>query len=178
MEYFKCTKCEEVKSIDMFTKRKESGKGIKSNCKLCDSKRAKEWRSKNKEKIREYKRNWKKNKKNTDPLFRFDNNIRKLIHSSFKNSDCNFRKKSTTQDILGCTIDEFIKYIESKFTKGMTFENHTTNGWHLDHIIPISSAKTEEDIIRLNHYTNFQPMWANENIKKSNKIIEIQLTLI
>ena len=52
----------------------------------------------------------------------------------------------------------------------MSWENQ--GKWHLDHIIPISSAKTEEDVIRLNHYTNFQPLWAEDNFKKGKKYEE------
>ena len=70
--------------------------------------------------------------------------------------------------ILGCTIDEFKSYIESKFKKGMTFENY--GEWHLDHIIPLATAKTTEDVIKLCHYTNFQPLWAEDNLKKGAKI--------
>jgi hypothetical protein len=55
------------------------------------------------------------------------------------------------------------------FTEGMCWENQ--GEWHLDHIIPISSAQTEEEIFKLNHYSNFQPLWAEDNIKKGNKIL-------
>jgi hypothetical protein len=55
----------------------------------------------------------------------------------------------------------------------MTFDNHGVNGWHIDHIIPLS-AKTEEEIIKLCHYTNLQPLWAEENRAKSNKILDTQ----
>jgi hypothetical protein len=58
----------------------------------------------------------------------------------------------------------------------MTLENH--GEWHLDHIIPLASATTEEEIIKLNHYTNFQPLWAEENLSKGDRIIEQQLKLI
>ena len=61
-----------------------------------------------------------------------------------------------------------MQHLESKFTEEMSFDNY--GKWHIDHIIPISSAKTEEDIIRLNHYTNFQPLWAVDNLRKSNKV--------
>ena len=52
----------------------------------------------------------------------------------------------------------------------MTWENYGLRGWHLDHIIPLSTAKTKEEVIALSHYTNFQPLWWRDNICKSNKI--------
>jgi len=58
----------------------------------------------------------------------------------------------------------------------MSWENR--GKWHIDHIVPVSSAKTEQDIIKLNHYTNLRPMWASDNIKKSNKMPSEQLALI
>lgn len=106
-----------------------------------------------------------------DPTFKFLTNVRSLIRGSFKRGLNHFSKNAKTEKILCCTIEEFKEYLESKFTDGMSFDNHGTNGWHLDHIIPISSAKTEEEIIKLNHYSNFQPLWAEDNLKKSNKII-------
>jgi len=99
-----------------------------------------------------------------------------LVHGAFKRGTNQFRKEAKTEKILGCTIEEFRLYIESQFTKRMTLENH--GEWHLDHILPLATAKTKEDIIRLNHYTNFQPLWAKDNILKSNKIIEKQLVLL
>lgn len=125
----------------------------------------KNYRLKNKEKRNQYERQ----KNIEDHFYKFKNNIRKLISYTFKNNKLN--KPSKTEEILGCTVKEFKEYIQSKFTEGMTFNNHNKKGWHLDHIIPISSAKTEEDIIRLNHYTNFQPLWAEDNLKKGNKIL-------
>jgi hypothetical protein len=122
--------------------------------------------------MNEYQR--KRNKE--DKVFRFRNSLRQLIYTSFKRGSFNYKKKTKTEFILGCTILEFRNYIESKFTKGMNFENH--GEWHLDHIIPLASATTEEEIINLNHYTNFQPLWAEDNRSKGKKIIEKQLTLI
>lgn len=68
-------------------------------------------------------------------------------------------------------MEEFIVYLKSLFIEGMTLENHGSckECWHIDHKIPISSAKTKEEIIKLNHYTNLQPMWSRENIKKEIK---------
>jgi hypothetical protein len=115
------------------------------------------------------------NKIKTDPIFKFKKMVRSLISNSFKRSTNKFKKSSKTEQILGCTIEQFRDYIQSKFKKGMSFDNH--GQWHLDHIIPLSSALTKEEIVNLNYYTNFQPLWAHENLSKSDKIIETQLIL-
>jgi hypothetical protein len=62
------------------------------------------------------------------------------------------------------------KYLEDKFSEGMTWDNKGFYGWHIDHIIPLSSAKNEEDIIRLSNYTNLQPLWGKDNMKKGNRV--------
>ena len=60
-------------------------------------------------------------------------------------------------------------WIESKWLEGMSWDNHTVNGWHIDHVIPLASAKTEEEIYKLNHYTNLQPLWWYDNLSKGKK---------
>jgi hypothetical protein len=132
----------------------------------------KKYRQENKDKVRNYM-----NKRNREePIFRFKNNVRRLILHSFKRGKKNFKKTDKTEQILGCTIDFFMNYISLQFEKRMDFNNH--GKWHIDHIIPLSTAKTKDDVIRLNHYTNLRPLWAKENISKGNKIIEKQLVLI
>lgn len=148
-------------------KRKEYYKENKENI----SKYTKKYREKNKNKVREYNRSYNKKRKENDVVYKFRCQLRNTIRNSFKRGVKSFEKKKYTEDILGCTIEEFKTYIEFKFKDGMSFKNHNPKGWHLDHIIPISYAKTEDDIIRLNHYTNFQPLWAEDNLKKSNKIL-------
>jgi hypothetical protein len=74
-------------------------------------------------------------------------------------------------EIVGLSSEELKIYIESKFLEGMTWENYGLHGWHIDHIIPLSSVKTEDEIIKLCHYTNLQPLWAKDNLSKHNKII-------
>ena len=123
----------------------------------------------NKEKLVKNQIDYVKKRLKYDPIFKFKSNVRSLIGGSFKRGKNQFKKNTKTEQILGCTIEEFRIYIESKFTEDMCFENH--GEWHLDHIIPLASANTEEEIIRLNHYTNFQPLWAEDNFKKSDKII-------
>ena len=79
-------------------------------------------------------------------------------------------KKNKTFDIVGCNPIFLKEYIESKFTNGMSWDNR--HMWHIDHIIPLSSAKTEEEIYKLCHYTNLQPLWIKENLSKGSKILK------
>jgi len=129
------------------------------------------WIKLNKDKVRYAYNEHQKNRFITDSLFKIKRIISNNIRTSFKRNF--FTKRKNTKEILGCTIEFFKEYIESKFTDGMTWDNYGRNGWHLDHIIPIASANTEEDVIRLNHYTNFQPLWAKDNLEKRDKIPNI-----
>tara|TARA_R110000824_G_scaffold92959_1_gene225129 strand:- start:43 stop:738 length:696 start_codon:yes stop_codon:yes gene_type:complete len=118
---------------------------------------------------RKRRRDYARERRKRDPLFKFTGNLRSLIYEAFKRA-CNGShvKRSSTVDILGCDFDFFVSYISEQFEEGMTLSNH--GEWHLDHDTPISSAKTEEDIIRLNHYTNFKPLWARDNLRKGAKL--------
>ena len=93
--------------------------------------------------------------------------MRNLIRNAFRRGFTTKSKK--TIEILGCSFEEFYKHLESRFDDKMNWGNQGTY-WHMDHIIPISSAKTEEEVYRLNHYTNFQPLYWLDNLIKSNKI--------
>lgn len=134
------------------------------------------YRENNREKISKRRNQYYQKRIKIDTIYKFKSRIRSLISGSFKRGKNQFKKNATTENILGCTIEEFIKYISCKFTEGMTLENY--GEWHLDHIIPLAGATTEEEIIKLNHYTNFQPLWAKDNLSKSSKVLEKQLTLI
>ena len=119
-----------------------------------------------------------KERRNTDNIFRLTSNLRSLISKSFKNKG--FKKNSKTVNILGCLIDEFKQYIESLWEPWMNWDNYgnpkdgiveLNKTWDIDHIIPVSTAKTEEDLIRLNHYTNLKPLcsYNNRYVKRDNK---------
>jgi hypothetical protein len=82
-----------------------------------------------------------------------------------------YKKDRKTFNVIGCTPNELRSHIESQFVEGMSWENYNHTTWHIDHIIPISSASNQEDIYKLSHYTNLRPLWAKENYEKSNKII-------
>jgi len=158
-------------------KKKRSKEYYNSNKDVINNK-TKEYQKNNRDKINKYKREYNLNKRKNNPLFKMSNNIRTSIYNSIKRKG--YSKNNKTQNILSCTFDEFFKYIENKFEEWMTWDNYglyngeLNYGWDLDHIIPISSAETEEDIIRLNHYTNFQPLCSkiNRDIKKHKLIYE------
>lgn len=119
----------------------------------------------NKTKILDYYRNYKKNRRAQDPMYRVINNLRTRIYLACKAIQLN--KSTSVNKSIGLPLSELKTYIESKFQEGMTWKNY--GKWHIDHIKPLSSATTEEEVIKLNHYTNLQPLWAIDNIKKSNK---------
>jgi len=109
----------------------------------------------------------------SDSVYKFKKLYRRAILKGFKMISCG--KNVQSLDCLGCSWADFVGHIVSQFYEHpetgeeMTLENHGFYGWHLDHIEPISNAKTKEDVIRLSHYTNFQPLWAEENLSKGNK---------
>ena len=123
-----------------------------------------------------YKEIRKENRRN-NILLRLKENIGSNIRNSLRKN--NFTKKSRTTEILGCSKIDFKLYIESKFETWMNWNNYGkyngefNYGWDIDHIIPISSAKTEEDIIKLNHYTNLQPLcsYINRYVKRNKQLV-------
>lgn len=121
-----------------------------------------EWLKNNKEKLAGYKRKWlKQNPKNA-----MADRVRRRINEFMKKNG--YKKQHKTHEIIGCTFEQLRFHIEKQFQHGMTWENRSE--WHIDHIIPLASAKTEEDVIRLNHYTNLRPLWAKDNLVKSAKM--------
>lgn len=108
-----------------------------------------------------------KNRRSSDPIFKMMGNMRNRIIKFLKIKK--LIKTSSTHQLIGCTPKELVAHLEKQFKPGMTWDNHSFDGWHVDHIIPLDSAKNEEDVKRLCHYTNLQPMWASDNLKKSNK---------
>ena len=134
----------------------------------------KEYREKNKERAKEYKKNNKKRRnelrrerRKVDPLFKMTGNLRTRTSLAFKNKG--YSKNTKTQEMLGVDWEVCKAHIERQFTKGMKWSNQ--GEWHIDHIIPLASAKTEEGLKKLCHYSNLQPLWAEDNLIKSDKII-------
>lgn len=145
----------------------------------------KRYREKNHEKVLAGKKVWRDNNKEyilmkfnekmkSDPLFKLKNNISALIRGGMKYKG--YKKNCRTTKIIGCTIDEFRIHLESLFEPWMNWNNYGIYikdnfnvGWDIDHIIPINSANSEEDIIKLNHYSNLRPLCSkiNRDVKRA-----------
>ena len=158
-----CSKCDTVQPIANFSKDKYHKDGLQTYCKSC----AIAYRNKNKEKMALYRKDYMRNRRSIDPLLSLRDRIARGINKSLKKKG--YTKTSMTYEILGCSYEEFKVYIESKFLEGMSWDNRSE--WHLDHIIPVSYGLTEEEILALNHHSNFQPLWAIDNLRKSNRYI-------
>ena len=167
---------DQEKKKDYYQKNKEEIK-----------RKSKKWRENNKERSKEYHTEYRKNnierirkrdseylrnKREVNPLFKLSSNIRTYMRSSITKGG--YTKKSKTFEILGCSYEEFREHIESHWEDWMNWDNYglyngeENYGWDLDHIVPLSSALCEEDIIRLNHHSNIQPLcsYVNRNVKR------------
>lgn len=160
-------------------KIKERSKIHYENNKEDHNKKSSERQKNNRDKRNSYLREYNLNKRKNEPLFRIKNNIRTTICASIKR--CGYKKYSKTYEILGCSYNDFIIYLESKFESWMSWENYGMYngelyfGWDIDHIVPVKSAKTEQEIININHYTNLQPLCSkiNRDIKKDKLDYEV-----
>ena len=176
-----CKGCDEVKPIDSFAKKKGYKDGVYSRCRSCTNayvrnlrKRddvrerlnnaTKRYYEKNKAKVNEQRRKYQKKRRHTDPLFKIKHLLRGLTYKAFYRNG--YSKNTKTRELLGCDWEVCKKHIENQFTDGMSWENQ--GEWHIDHIIPLASAKKPSDLKFLCHYTNLQPLWAKDNLSKGS----------
>lgn len=162
-----CKVCNKELEYSNFSKHPTTKDGFFNKCKICCSSISKEWYNKNKLKRKEYKRKYRKNKLNNDPLFKLKRNLSKRTYAIFKNKE--ITKNNSTNMLLGTNINNIFNHIENKFTEDMSWDNY--GKWHIDHITPLASATTEKELITLCHYSNLQPLWAKDNLQKGCKII-------
>lgn len=169
----KCADCKIEKNLETaFSKNKYMAKGREYYCKECKKQRRKKWleTGDNKEKklaqVRAYKHTpefkAKRNKKSLTTEQRIIHNVRSRTRKCF----LGYYKDKTTKTLLGCTVEKLTTHLSAKFTEGMTLENY--GKWHIDHIVPLSSAKTKQELEKLCHYTNLQPLWAKDNLSKGS----------
>jgi hypothetical protein len=179
-DHFQCPECGEIfPNSEAYILPKE---GLKTWCKDCHKFNRKLHYLKTKEhtnkKVYEYQRKSRKRKdwhlkylkkrKQSDPLFNLIVKIRTRTKDAFRRK--NWKKEDSITKALGCSLEELKIYFESKFTEGMSWEKVFSGEIHIDHIKALSHAKNEEEMYKLAHYTNLQPLWAKDNLKKSNKL--------
>lgn len=128
------------------------------------------WKQKNKKELNKKAKEYRKARYHTDIIFKIKERLRsRLYHALIKQS---VLKTQKTLELLGCTPQELKEYLESKFQEGMSWDNYGKDGWHMDHIIPCDSFDLiiEEEQKKCFHYSNLQPLWAEDNLSKNNKL--------
>jgi hypothetical protein len=125
-----------------------------------------QWYENNKSRMQNYHAQYCNNKYKNDINFKICTILRSRLNKAVKR---NQKSGSAVRD-LGCTIDFLKTYLESMFLSGMSWSNH--GEWEIDHILPLSSfdRSNPEELKKACHYTNLQPLWAKDNLSKSNKI--------
>jgi hypothetical protein len=174
-----CNKCREKKPINVSKKcnfcnetfivsgRKKHSIYCSLECVSLNKKKYKtEYDLKNRASINERIKIY-RTKRSNDPILRLSKSLRERTRTAFKSNY--WRKHGKNEEYLGCTYKEFKDYIFSLKESWMTLENYglyngqKNYGWDIDHIIPISSAKTKEELISLCHYKNLKPLCSYEN---------------
>ena len=192
MEKKICNTCREEKELSEFHRGKTKD-GYQYKCKICkknyahlnvyhENDRKRRWTKDNPKKVKcskqkyysnnkdkELHRNniYTKRRKKSDVVYKLSCISRSRLNEFLKIKK--ITKKNNTFNYVGCTPIFLKKYLEDQFVEGMSWDNH--GKWHIDHIIPLASAETEDDIYRLSHYTNLQPLWAEDNWKKNINIL-------
>ena len=194
MKTKRCKICGKIKPLDEFYVNKGMADGHLNICKECVRERSRQYQQEHKSYRKTYMKQW--GQKNKDRIYAYRNKIqdkvrewrRKYYHTHI--TDIGFKilynlrgriylaikhgyKVASTKDLVGCSIKELKAHLESKFKDGMSWDNYGVRGWHIDHIIPCAAfdlTKPEEQK-KCFHYTNLQPLWAEENLKKGAKII-------
>lgn len=186
----KCKKCvlvyfKKEMSVDAKLRKKERSRTYREKNKDIIKVKIKNYYSNNPDKLKnikiyrqehrknnlEYYRNYYNNRIKNDLNFKLMKNLRIRLNKIIKNK--NFTKNNSIANILGCSLLEFKSYVELKFIDGMSWDNYGYYGWHLDHIIPLSSAKTKKEIYKLCHFNNLQPLWWTDNLSKGKKQFEL-----
>jgi hypothetical protein len=195
----KCSRCKEIKPVNEFAFCKKSKDGKNCACKKCHNEECRIYKTNNPEKVKESAKKYRDNNKELtyqinklymennkektrarhrknmrekmkNPKHKLSHNMSDLVRYSLHGK----KEGKSWKKLVGYTLDQLIKHLEKQFTEGMTWENHTINGWHVDHKIPITAFNytlpTDIDFKKCWSLSNLQPMWAKENRKKQNKI--------
>ncbi|MBR6033797.1 MAG: hypothetical protein IKP28_03550 [Clostridia bacterium] len=117
---------------------------------------------------RVYRRKRRRERIKTDPMFKLKVQVRHLIYHSFERKG--YSKKSRTHEILGCDYETFIKHLLDTYKLNYGIDWDGKEDVHIDHIIPLATANSEEEILKLCNYTNLQLLKAKDNIEKNDKL--------
>jgi hypothetical protein len=186
-----CPKCLKEKDLSEFRKDSHKASGYGSHCKECcseyrrhkyhlnpekEKQKHSRWVDKNREHLKSYVRNRKDHNaayaraRRVNVEIRTEESIRRRINNVVSKG----LKAASTLQLLGCTREFFVHWLESQWLPGMTWENYGINGWHIDHIRPCSSFSDLTDPEQQKecfHWSNMQPMWAYYNRVKQDKIL-------
>ena len=159
----KCCKCKEWKPLEEYNSAENHWDKLRNDCKKC----LVNYRKINRRKIQDNMNKYEKERKKIDPEFKLSKTLRSRLGNAIRNQSA--KKRNTTINLTGCDLAFLKGYLEGKFTKGMTWENH--GKWHIDHIKPCCSFNLEdaEEQKKCFHYTNLQPLWARDNLVKGGK---------
>jgi hypothetical protein len=175
-EIINCKICNKTKHHSLFASK---GKQKPSKCKSClnslerekrvkdpeiYNKKKREVYQRNKKNINETRRKTLQTRRDEDPKYRAMMALHCRLYMAVK------EKKGRTMELTGCSKEELITHLESKFTEGMTWENY--GKWHIDHTKPCASFNLEdpEEQKKCFHWTNLQPLWASDNLAKSDRL--------
>lgn len=178
-----CTKCGIEKALTEFAKRAALRDGLRPWCRACDAETYRRWRQtpEGRAKHAEAKRRWlqtpegrakkseyERRRLQTDPQFRLAQLLRNRLWYALKG----LSKSARTLELLGCPIEDLVKHLESKFLPGMTWANQ--GEWHVDHIIPLSAFNLSDPAQQRQacHWSNLQPLWAVDNFRKGDKVVD------
>lgn len=177
-----CSKCGKLKNSTCFTKQDACRDGLRPHCKTCVAQynkqynklnqsnilpRKQKWNRRNRAKLRGYLRNYISNQRAQNPYYAIRHRIEVRIAEALKFASS--RKSTKTAELLGCSISDYKKYLESKFLPTMSWTNRQL--WHIDHIKPCSSfdLKDLQQQKICFHFTNTCPIWKSDNLQKGNR---------
>lgn len=170
-----CVECKSIKPSDEFNKYKTSKDGLYNKCKDCRKSRSINYYKENKEeikvKVKQYYINnydtikkqrskYAKEQIRTNPLFKLKRNLRNRLYYALLKKK--WKKNSNFTKYIGCSLENLKLHLETQFKEGMTWDTHGQI-WDIDHIVPLSYAKNDEEVYKLSHYTNLQPLYIKEN---------------
>ena len=183
----RCSMCEIVQPLDDFPNDfsgkvhenkksycKPCGKVMRANYKESDSKRYAElkaisdrkYRKNHKKQISDYRKKKYKNDEQYRLSILLRGRLKKVVDRK------HIPTRSEFLDILGCSYEELVIHLESQFTDGMDWDGHSLYGWHIDHKIPLAAfdLTDKKQLAEACHYTNLQPLWAEDNYSKGDKL--------